>query len=103
MILSLALLAMAQVTEPVPTEEEIVVIARRLDEISASVGRDDKGRYHCSLSGSTGLARLDDRLCRAVTRCVQKGASDDQTINQCVAASKPKLIAQIRKEARKKK
>lgn len=105
MTLPLILMMAAQgapiAAELVPTDAEIVVIARRLNEISASVGRDPKGRYHCSLSGSTGLTRLDDRLCRAVTKCVKKGASDDGAIQQCVAASKPKLIEQIRREAGK--
>ena len=103
MILSLALLAMAQATEPPPTDEEIVVIARRMNEISVNVGRDPKGRYRCSLSASTGFRRLDDRLCKTVTKCVRKGAANDAAIKECVATSKPKLIEQLRREAGKRR
>jgi hypothetical protein len=101
--LLLALQATELPPEPPVTDEEIVVIASRLNEITARVSRDPKGRYHCGLSGSTGRLSLDKALCKTVTQCVKKGNIAEAAVRQCVDAEKPKLIAKIRKQARKKK
>ncbi|MFL9840732.1 hypothetical protein ABS767_07160 [Sphingomonas sp. ST-64] len=82
------------------TEQEILVIGRRLQAVSVNVGRDAKGRWQCGLTGSTGYPKLDDRLCRATTKCVQKGKSDDSAVRACVAKTKPGLIAELRKRAK---
>ncbi len=98
---TLALLAAAQEPPLDPmTEEEIVIVGQRLQGVTVNVGRDPKGRWHCGLTGSTGYPKLDERLCRATTKCVQKGKSDDAAINACVAKTKPGLIAELRKRAR---
>lgn len=76
--------------------EEIVVIANRLKAASATVSRDAQGRYQCALSQSTGLVNLDADLCKAVTRCVRKGASDQAAVGQCVERSKPNLLGRVR-------
>lgn len=105
-MITIALLLAAQAAplppEPALTEDEIVVIARRLNEIEARVSRDPKGRYHCGLSATTGRLSLDKALCKTVTKCVKKGSNTEAAIRQCVDAEKPKLIAKIRKQARKK-
>lgn len=100
--LFLALQSTALPPEPPITEEEIVVIARRLNEITARVSRDPKGRHYCSLSATTGRLSLDKALCKAVTQCVKKGNTQEVAIRQCVDAEKPKLIANIRKQTKKK-
>jgi len=76
--------------------DEIVVIANRLKAASAIVSRDAQGRYQCALSQSTGLIKLDADLCKAVTKCVRKGASDQAAVGQCVERSKPNLLARVR-------
>jgi len=102
-LLALALLSATAQQPPLDpmTEEEIVIVVQRLNSVTANVGRDAKGRWHCGLTGSTGYPRLDERLCRATTRCVQKGKSDDAAIRACVAKTKPGLIADLRKRAKR--
>lgn len=97
MILIATLMALA--APPVDAvEDEIVVIGQRMAALSVNVGRDPEGRYHCSLSDTTGNARLDDRLCRTATKCVRKGAASDESVKACIDKQKPKLIAQLRRE-----
>lgn len=99
---TLALFAAAQEPPLDPlTEEEIVIVGQRLQRVTVNVGRDAKGRWHCGLTGSTGYPKLDERLCRATTKCVQKGKSDDTAIQACVAKAKPRLIAELRKRAKR--
>ncbi|QDX26568.1 hypothetical protein FPZ54_11410 [Sphingomonas suaedae] len=103
MILAALALFSAAVQEPPlepMTEAEIVIVGQRLQGVTVNVGRDPKGRWHCGMTGSTGYPKLDERLCRATTKCVQKGKSDDAAIQACVAKTKPGLIAELRKRAR---
>ncbi len=100
MILSVLLLAAVQ---PAATsvENEIVVIGRRLNSISAMVGKDKKGRFTCSLDKSSGNINLDKRLCKTTVRCIRDGAADDGAIQTCVDAEKPKLLAKLRRELKR--
>ena len=92
MILSALLLSLqAAPAEPVP---EIVVLGN-LRSIQATVGQDREGNWHCSLDRSTGRARLDDRFCRAVTRCVREGASDQAQVNTCIRETRARLVRQV--------
>ena len=98
MILSALLLSMqAAPAEPVP---EIVVLAN-LRSIRASVGQDSEGNYHCSLDRSTGRAKLDDRLCRAVTQCVREGNRDDAAISSCIREERGQLVRQLERQIRR--
>lgn len=98
MILAFALLAIAQAPEPVPTDEEIVVIAQKLNGLAVYVGRDAKGRYHCDLSESSGNARLDAQLCKTSATCVKKGATEQTEIKACIDKRKSTLLADFRRE-----
>ncbi len=92
MILAMLLLSIqAAPAEPVP---EIVVLGN-LRSIQASVGQDREGNWHCSLSKSTGRARLDDRFCRAVTKCVREGADDQQAVSACIRDTRSRLVRQV--------
>ena len=98
MIFSALLLSMqAAPAEPVP---EIVVLAN-LRSIRASVGQDSEGNYHCSLDRSTGRAKLDDRLCRAVTQCVREGNMDDAAISNCIREERGRLVRQLERQIRR--
>jgi hypothetical protein len=79
---------MQPVPEPIP---EIVVLGN-LRSVEVSVGQDREGSWHCSLSKSTGRTKLDDRFCRAVTRCVRDGASDDEAIGTCIREERGRLV-----------
>ena len=102
-VIALALFSAAVEDPPLDpmTEAEIVIVGQRLQGVTVNVGRDPKGRWHCGLTGSTGYSKLDERLCRATTKCVQKGKSDDAAINACVAKAKPGLVAELRKRAKR--
>ncbi|MEZ5680981.1 MAG: hypothetical protein R3E14_06750 [Erythrobacter sp.] len=100
-------LAAAQAASPgveaVPDESDpIVVIGRRLESIEVRVGRDPQGSWHCSMDGSTGRLSLDKKLCKAVTKCVRKGATSDVSIRDCVTTTKRKLMRDIKRERRRK-
>lgn len=84
-------------TEPVPTTDEIVVIARRFDALSVGIGRDAKGRYFCNLSDTSGSRALDARLCKATAQCVRKGATGDGAVKACIAKQKRSVLADFRK------
>ncbi|WP_108811470.1 hypothetical protein [Sphingorhabdus sp. Alg231-15] len=107
MILTILLLAAVQPVAPSvedeaaengAVEDEIVVIGRRLNSISAMVGKDQKGRFTCSLDKSSGNVNLDKRLCKTTVRCIRDGATGDSGIKACVEAEKPKLMAKLRRE-----
>ncbi|GAA4047593.1 hypothetical protein [Parerythrobacter jejuensis] len=96
-----AILALA-VAAPISDIPEIVVIAKRLDGVSASVGQDPEGKWHCSLDKSSGVRSLDNGLCKAVTKCVRKGARNDDAIHGCVTKSKRRLLKRFEREYRKR-
>jgi len=85
-----------------PVEDEFLVIGRRLAQISANVVRDPRGRYHCALTGQTGNARLDASLCKAATKCVQKGAVGQSQVSACLETRKPALLAELRRSLGRK-
>ena len=98
MIVTALLLSLqAAPAEPIP---EIVVLGN-LRSIQVSVGQDREGSWHCSLDRTTGRARLDDRLCRAVTDCVRDGASDDAAISVCIREERGRLIRRIERRMRR--
>lgn len=94
-----ALLLSLQAAPALPIPE--IVVLGNLRSIQVSVGQDRGGSWHCSLDRSTGRARLDDRLCRAVTDCVRDGASDDATISACIREERSRLVRQIERRLRK--
>ncbi|MEP3225323.1 MAG: hypothetical protein ABJO01_05065 [Parasphingorhabdus sp.] len=98
-VMAALLIAVQPVATPI--DNEIVVIGRRLNSISAMVGKDKKGRYTCALDKSSGNINLDKRLCKTTVRCVRDGAVGDQAIRSCVDAEKPKLLAKLRRELKR--
>jgi len=92
-VIILALLAVAQTVEAPPAEADIVVIGRRLNALSVIVGKDDRGRFTCRLSESSGSPTLDVQLCLAASKCVAKGAKD---VAACIDKRKPALLADLR-------
>ena len=97
MILSALLLSLQAAPEPVP---EIVVLGN-LRSLQASVGQDAQGRWHCSLNKSTGRAKLDDAFCKAVTKCVRKGASDRSAIDTCIRDTRGRLVRKVERAMKK--
>ena len=92
-----ALLALSLLMATAAAEDsDILVIAQRLKGVTAVVDRDDRGRFRCSVSQSTGLPRLDQALCKTASKCVRDGASDADAVNACVTARKPALLDEVR-------
>lgn len=99
MTLTLALFLIAQIApEPMPSEEEIVVIGQRLSTLSVNVGHDAKGRYFCNLSESSGSASLDAKLCKTSATCVRKGASTPTEVTACINKRKSTLLTEFRRK-----
>ena len=101
MIVSSALLALAMQAAPAPASDPEIVVLGRLRTLQANVGQGPDGNWYCSLSASTGRAWLDDRFCRAVTKCVRKGASDSDAVDNCIRSSRKKLVKRFEKEMKK--
>lgn len=94
---TIALLAAAQ--EPPrdsQTEEEILIIAPKLDRIAVSITRKRGDQYDCALSETTGVDTLDASLCRTAIGCVRHGNKTNDAIKGCVARARPALVAQLR-------
>lgn len=104
---ALFLISPAPVVLPTPADatldEEIVVLARRLDEVSFEVGQDPKGRWHCSMDRTTGNPKLDSRMCKEVTDCVRKRGTEETQIRACVSGTKEKVLARFKKAMAKRK
>ncbi|WP_298306610.1 hypothetical protein [uncultured Erythrobacter sp.] len=90
----IASLLLALQAAPVEEVPEIVVLGN-LRSMQASVGQDSEGKWHCSLNRSTGRPRLDDRFCRAVTKCVRKGASNEEEVRECISDSRARLVREV--------
>ncbi|MDA7787643.1 TonB C-terminal domain-containing protein [Sphingomonadaceae bacterium] len=84
-------------------ENTITIMARRLDAVQVSVNQDDDGRWSCSLDKSSGVATVDDGLCRAVTKCVRKGATGGEAVRACVKRSKSALLAKFKRELERRR
>lgn len=97
MILSALLLSLQAAPEPVP---EIVVLGN-LRSVQVAVGQDREGSWHCSMNKSTGRPKLDDRFCRAVTKCVRKGASDREAVEGCIRTTRSGLVRKVEREMKK--
>ncbi|MEE4201266.1 hypothetical protein [Erythrobacter sp.] len=97
MILSALLLSVQPAPEPIP---EIVVLGN-LRSVTVSVGQDREGSWHCSLSKSTGRAKLDDRFCRAVTECVRDGASNQAEVDTCIREERGRLVRRFERATKR--
>ena len=97
MTLALSLMLAAGAARADAAEEaEILVLARKLDSVSLSVARDEKGRLSCAPVQSTGLVKLDAKLCEATAKCVRKGEVTNDAVKACVTKAKPALMADLR-------
>jgi hypothetical protein len=101
MSLLLSFLLLVQ-TAPVD-EEEIVVIGKRLDAVAVNVGRGPDGNWYCSMDGTSGVASLDAKVCKAVTKCVRKGATKNDAVKGCIQKSKKQLFAKFQRERAKRR
>ena len=97
--MSWLILLLAQAPAAATDHPEIIVVAERFNRLQATVGRDPQGRWHCSLDGTSGAPRLDDRLCRAVTKCARKQAKGGKPAEACIADNRKRLLAQWKHEA----
>ncbi len=105
----LALTLMAAAADPAPEgapatppvlvdETDVLVMARKLDEVKLSIRRDGDGRLQCSATESTGLPKLDAQLCRATLDCIDKGGWTEKLVRQCVQERRPALIEAMRQQ-----
>ena len=103
MILSALLLSLqaAPAAQPEPEPIPEIVVLGRLRSLQVTVGQDRKGNWNCSLSGSTGRPRLDDKFCRAATKCVRKGAKETGAIEKCIRKSRNGLVKQFERAMKK--
>ena len=101
MLLIAALLASSQAATPAPEPVPKIVVLGRVRSLQANVGQGPDGEWYCSLNVSTGRPSLDERFCKAVTKCVRKGAADDAAVDQCIRTSRKRLVSRVEKEMQK--
>ena len=101
MIATAILLVAPVAAPPLPEQESEIVVLGRLRTIGVNVGKDKEGQWHCGLDRSTGRASLDDRLCRAVTKCVRKGADSTDKVDACIRSSRAKLVREVERTMNK--
>ena len=90
---------------PPVADDPIVIVAQRVAALEINVIRDREGKLHCGLSASSGVARIDDKLCRGAADCVRKIEKKNlpmSMVKTCVATQKEKALAAYRREAGKR-
>lgn len=97
----LAALLLSAQADPAPAPEPEIVVLGRLRALEANVGQGPDGQWYCSLSASTGRVSLDDTFCRAVTKCVRKGAADTAAVDNCIRSTRSRLVKRVEKEMKK--
>ncbi len=93
----LAALMMLQSAAPAGDEDTILVLAKRLEQIEVSIAQDDKGRWSCSLSQSSGHKRVDDRLCRTATACFRANGDNREEMIACMSNSRGNILEEFRR------
>ncbi len=83
-------------TDPVDLE----IVEYWMSAIVAEVGQTSEGGWRCSLSGTTTIAYLDDRLCQANTICALRHGSDREEIDKCLEDHREDTIADYRRAQR---
>ena len=94
----IGLVIAALATTAAAEANEILVVAERLQRVTVRVTQDHEGHWYCSMDASSGVPSLDANLCKAVTKCVRKGAATEAATRACVTDSKAFLLAQYRRE-----
>lgn len=100
MIVALLLAAAVAAPASVVSEDEIVIIARKVDSVAITLGRDGEGHTTCGISKSSGDLAIDEKLCLIAAKCVKPGPIDEAAVHSCVEARKPKLVAALAKASR---
>jgi hypothetical protein len=93
-------LTLAQASAPA-AEDQIVVMAQRIRSIEVAVVQDQAGAWHCSLSATSGNARVDESLCRTTTECTQRHGNERDLIMRCVERRRPGILDDFRRSVRR--
>lgn len=93
----------AEPDTPDDDEQEILVIANKLEKITLDIKRDINGRYHCAAVQSTGLEKLDSQLCAITVSCIRKNGWVNDVVKHCVEQRKPALLDTIRDQLRRQR
>jgi hypothetical protein len=94
----LAILLAAATAVPA-TDDELVVIARKVDSITLNLGRDAEGHTTCGVSRSSGDVAIDAKLCTIAAKCIKPGPIDEAAVHACVDGKKRKLVAALAKQS----
>lgn len=101
MIFTFALLAVQPVTAPPAEPVSEIVVLGNLRSLKVAVGQDQEGQWHCSMNRSTGRPKLDRSFCKAVTKCVRKGAEDQPAVDSCIRKTRGRLVSKVESEIKK--
>lgn len=63
---------------------DLDIVEDRMRAIEAEVGQTSEGGWRCTLSGSTGIAYIDDRLCQANTICALRHGNVRESLAECL-------------------
>lgn len=98
--MAMATLMLAQAA-PAAAPDPAAMMAERLHSIEASVGQDHAGVWQCSLSASSGSARLDELLCQAATTCARDHGNDREQLGWCMDRARSAVLADVRRTGRR--
>ena len=92
MIASLMMIAQAAAPSAAMPDDEITVMAHRLDSISVWLARGADGKLACGMNRSSGDAKVDAGLCKTAARCTRQGAAAPDAMKNCIDTIKPSLL-----------
>ncbi|MDZ3833319.1 MAG: hypothetical protein U0S50_16100 [Sphingopyxis sp.] len=96
LIFAIALTAGTQISGTSnPTDADIVVIARRMTEVKVTLGRNNEGKIICATTQSSGIAAIDEMICRDAAACLKRRDATPEQIETCIAKRKPRLVKRI--------
>ncbi|HWI87334.1 MAG TPA: hypothetical protein VNT42_13560 [Sphingomonas sp.] len=99
MMLAAALLALAAPSAAAPDAkpDEIVIMARKLRNITLTLGRTEDGRSTCGIDRSSGDSQLDAAMCRRAARCLPRKPLAPAKLDACLDRQRAAIVAMARK------
>jgi hypothetical protein len=100
------LVAAAQTSAPAaapPVEDDIVVLARKLEKVGVTLERMSTGELRCRVSDSSGDPELDALSCQAALKCLETiplSRANKKALAACGKEVRSRLLADLADQRR---
>jgi hypothetical protein len=87
----------------VPVEDDIVVLARKLEKVGVTLSRMSTGELRCSIADSSGDAELDALSCQAALKCLETiplSRANRKALAACGKTERSRLLAELADQRR---